>query len=189
MHTRKIRKKLGLSLKKKIGDVIIRWNAVNISKVLNNMHFLKTKFKDFSQKWILTVLSNLFRTLRTHWILPGDQKGLFKLAIQLRPFCCPAVCNTATGYVFWQIHILREINSDKIVGYVCIKINGTKKRLELSMSVWSHQQPKVTPVIPFESKNQYCQLKQSFLITLYNIVRSFKFILKVGVGESIENAH
>jgi hypothetical protein len=26
--------------------------------------------------------------------------------------------------------ILREINSDKIVGYVCIKINGTKKQLE-----------------------------------------------------------
>jgi hypothetical protein len=32
--------------------------------------------------------------------LPGDQKGLFKLAIQLRAFCYSAVCNTATGYVF-----------------------------------------------------------------------------------------
>jgi hypothetical protein len=32
--------------------------------------------------------------------IPGDQKGLFKLAIQLRAFCYSAVCNTATGYVF-----------------------------------------------------------------------------------------
>jgi hypothetical protein len=30
-------------------------------------------------------------------LVPGDQKGLFKLTIQLRALCF--VCNTATGYV------------------------------------------------------------------------------------------
>jgi hypothetical protein len=40
----KNKKKWELSFKKMIDDVIIRrWQAVNISKVLNNMHFLKTK--------------------------------------------------------------------------------------------------------------------------------------------------
>jgi hypothetical protein len=41
---KKRRKKWGLSFTKNIDDVIItRQKAVNISKVLNNMHFLKTK--------------------------------------------------------------------------------------------------------------------------------------------------
>jgi hypothetical protein len=33
--------------------------------------------------------------------LPGDQDGLFKLAIQLRTFFYSAIYNTATGYVLW----------------------------------------------------------------------------------------
>jgi hypothetical protein len=32
-------------------------------------------------------------------ILPGDQEGLFKLAIQLRTIFYSAIYNTATGYV------------------------------------------------------------------------------------------
>jgi hypothetical protein len=32
-------------------------------------------------------------------IVPGDQKGLFKLAIQLRKFFNSVIYNTATGYV------------------------------------------------------------------------------------------
>jgi hypothetical protein len=32
-------------------------------------------------------------------ILPGDQKGLFKLAVQLRKFYISVIYNTATGYV------------------------------------------------------------------------------------------
>jgi hypothetical protein len=32
-------------------------------------------------------------------ILPGDQEGLFKLAIQLRHFFNSVIYNTATGYV------------------------------------------------------------------------------------------
>jgi hypothetical protein len=32
-------------------------------------------------------------------ILPGDQKGLFKLAVQLRKFSNSVIYNTATGYV------------------------------------------------------------------------------------------
>jgi hypothetical protein len=31
--------------------------------------------------------------------LPGDQKGLFKLAVQLRQFFNSVIYNTATGYV------------------------------------------------------------------------------------------
>jgi hypothetical protein len=31
--------------------------------------------------------------------IPGDQKGLFKLAIQLRKFYISVIYNTATGYV------------------------------------------------------------------------------------------
>jgi hypothetical protein len=33
--------------------------------------------------------------------VPGDQEGLFKLAIQLRTFFYSAIYNTATGYVLW----------------------------------------------------------------------------------------
>jgi hypothetical protein len=32
-------------------------------------------------------------------ILPGDQEGLFKLAVQLRNFLTSVIYNTATGYV------------------------------------------------------------------------------------------
>jgi hypothetical protein len=32
-------------------------------------------------------------------IIPGDQKGLFKLAVQLRKFYISVIYNTATGYV------------------------------------------------------------------------------------------
>jgi hypothetical protein len=41
-------------------------------------------------------LSILFAFLR---IIPGDQKGLFKLAVQLRKFYILVIYNTATGYV------------------------------------------------------------------------------------------
>jgi hypothetical protein len=32
-------------------------------------------------------------------VLPGDQEGLFKLAVQLRHFFNSVIYNTATGYV------------------------------------------------------------------------------------------
>jgi hypothetical protein len=41
---------------------------------------------------------NLFHTFAAHYI-PGDQKGLFKLAVQLRKFYILVIYNTATGYV------------------------------------------------------------------------------------------
>jgi hypothetical protein len=34
-------------------------------------------------------------------VIPGDQEGLFKLAIQLRTFFYSAIYNTVTGYVLW----------------------------------------------------------------------------------------
>jgi hypothetical protein len=34
-----------------------------------------------------------------HAIIPGDQEGLFKLAVQLRNFLNSVIYNTATGYV------------------------------------------------------------------------------------------
>jgi hypothetical protein len=51
--------------------------------------------------------------------VPGDQEGLFKLAIQLRTFFYSAVYNTATGYVLWVYltDIWRSINNDKMLGY------------------------------------------------------------------------
>jgi hypothetical protein len=33
--------------------------------------------------------------------VPGDQEGLFKLAIQLTTFFYSVIYNTATGYVLW----------------------------------------------------------------------------------------
>jgi hypothetical protein len=33
------------------------------------------------------------------FLIPGDQKGLFKLAVQLRKFFNSVIYNTATGYV------------------------------------------------------------------------------------------
>jgi hypothetical protein len=43
----------------------------------------------------------LFRGLLTLYlsIVPGDQEGLFKLAVQLRKFFNSVIYNTATGYV------------------------------------------------------------------------------------------
>jgi hypothetical protein len=35
----------------------------------------------------------------TKHIIPGDQEGLFKLAVQLRKFFNSVIYNTATGYV------------------------------------------------------------------------------------------
>jgi hypothetical protein len=37
--------------------------------------------------------------LSTGYQLPGDQEGLFKLAVQLRNFLTSVIYNTATGYV------------------------------------------------------------------------------------------
>jgi hypothetical protein len=37
-------------------------------------------------------------TLNLKFIIPGDQKGLFKLAVQLRKFYISVIYNTATGY-------------------------------------------------------------------------------------------
>jgi hypothetical protein len=38
--------------------------------------------------------------IKREWpILPGDQEGLFKLAVQLRIFFYSVIYNTATGYV------------------------------------------------------------------------------------------
>jgi hypothetical protein len=34
-----------------------------------------------------------------YYYLPGDQEGLFKLAVQLRKFFNSVIYNTATGYV------------------------------------------------------------------------------------------
>jgi hypothetical protein len=40
-----------------------------------------------------------YGTLDKLYIVPGDQKGLFKLAVQLRKFYILVIYNTATGYV------------------------------------------------------------------------------------------
>jgi hypothetical protein len=49
--------------------------------------------------------------------VPGDQKGLFKLAVQLRKFYISVIYNTATGYVLLvyltNIWCRYSINNDK----------------------------------------------------------------------------
>jgi hypothetical protein len=45
-----------------------------------------------------TLHSRIILELRVRY-LPGDQKGLFKLAVQLRKFFNSVIYNTATGYV------------------------------------------------------------------------------------------
>jgi hypothetical protein len=48
--------------------------------------------------------------------VPGDQEGLFKLAVQLRKFFNSVIYNTATGYVLlvYLTNICRySINNDK----------------------------------------------------------------------------
>jgi hypothetical protein len=40
-----------------------------------------------------------FLVMQVMFILPGDQEGLFKLAVQLRKFFNSVIYNTATGYV------------------------------------------------------------------------------------------
>jgi hypothetical protein len=40
-----------------------------------------------------------FENRNRYVILPGDQEGLFKLAVQLRKFFNSVIYNTATGYV------------------------------------------------------------------------------------------
>jgi hypothetical protein len=44
---------------------------------------------------ILELLQNIIALL----VIPGDQEGLFKLAVQLRKFFNSFIYNTATGYV------------------------------------------------------------------------------------------
>jgi hypothetical protein len=46
-------------------------------------------------------LHNLFviKDINFYFFLPGDQEGLFKLAVQLRKIFNSVIYNTATGYV------------------------------------------------------------------------------------------
>jgi hypothetical protein len=37
--------------------------------------------------------------MQNYRLIPGDQEGLFKLAVQLRTFFNSVIYNTATGYV------------------------------------------------------------------------------------------
>jgi hypothetical protein len=68
------------------------------------MTYLGFEFKNLSRQLFQGDLSftvpDTSYELFVCFLIPGDQKGLFKLAIQLRAFCCSAVCSTATGYVF-----------------------------------------------------------------------------------------
>jgi hypothetical protein len=67
-----------------------------ISEFENFQNFCNIKIHKIlhpSQTRWLSVLSVVSR------ILPGDQKGLFKLAVQLRKFYISVIYNTATGYV------------------------------------------------------------------------------------------
>jgi hypothetical protein len=45
------------------------------------------------------MINNIKNGSKSVKIIPGDQEGLFKLAIQLRKFFNWVIYNTATGYV------------------------------------------------------------------------------------------
>jgi hypothetical protein len=55
----------------------------------------------FKALLIKFLVGHLISGLRKSWVIPGNQEGLFKLAIQLRTFFYSAIYNTATGYVLW----------------------------------------------------------------------------------------
>jgi hypothetical protein len=78
-----------------------------LAQTLCETAFTPTTFRH--TKRLLIRISNLshkkfhfknFRTfLTTNILLPGDQEGLFKLAVQLRKFFNSVIYNTATGFV------------------------------------------------------------------------------------------
>jgi hypothetical protein len=48
---------------------------------------------------VARMLQDITNTIYDTFLIPGDQEGLFKLAIQLRTFFNWVSYNTATGYV------------------------------------------------------------------------------------------
>jgi hypothetical protein len=67
------------------GFLIFEWTLVYYS----TSHLSSSNFSlDFSSK-----------KKKLHWYIPGNQEGLFKLAVQLRIFFNSVIYNTATGYV------------------------------------------------------------------------------------------
>jgi hypothetical protein len=109
---------------------------------------------------------NFFSKIRPIDIFINHQEGLFKLAVQLRKFF---------------IRLFIKLQPDMFCWFIQISDVG-------KLTTTNHQQPKVTHVIRFKIQFSV-KLKQSFLITPYKLViRVFKFLLKVGVEESIVNA-
>jgi hypothetical protein len=51
------------------------------------------------REWCIFLYAWVFRSLNGGELIPGDQEGLFKLAVQLRNFFNSVIYNTATGYV------------------------------------------------------------------------------------------
>jgi hypothetical protein len=96
----------------------------------------------------------------------GDQ-GLFELAIQLRT----CFILLFTDMLVYLTDIGR--NSDKMVGYDSNNYGRKKLNLKLMQNNYFQCQAdnklEVTPVVPFQKKIQYYQLKQSFLITPYKL--------------------
>jgi hypothetical protein len=77
---------------------------VNLFQILNQfvLLFRKNVIEKSSMIWRVFPLVKInTRISETPCIIPGDQEGLFKLAIQLRTFFYSAIYNTATGYVLW----------------------------------------------------------------------------------------
>jgi hypothetical protein len=77
---------------------------VNLFQILNQfvLLFHKNVIEKSSMIWrVLPLVKINTRISETACIIPGDQEGLFKLAIQLRTIFYSAIYNTATGYVLW----------------------------------------------------------------------------------------
>jgi hypothetical protein len=60
----------------------------------NNLYLNNRYVSNLKKKKFLDSIEEI-----TKHIIPGDQEGLFKLAVQLRKFFNSVIYNTATGYV------------------------------------------------------------------------------------------
>jgi hypothetical protein len=59
----------------------------------------KSVFWTYVRRIVPLVIRRIISPIVYHEKIPGDQKGLFKLAVQLRKFYISVIYNTATGYV------------------------------------------------------------------------------------------
>jgi hypothetical protein len=69
----------------------------------NDIHVINQNFY-YHQNFKEQIEDEFNRTLNEFEHIPGDQEGLFKLAVQWRKIFNSVIYNTATGYV-WLVYL------------------------------------------------------------------------------------